>query len=307
MEVLGFFDTPTQVVRGWGGPVAAPATAAGPTSPPSPTPPADPFDDWRPQVAADLWRRTRWGRIVTVVAVGAMLGVLAARLYLAPREHAMDARSELVVAAQELQPSVDALVSPSVALTSSDIDVLAVNELMLGLDAGVRRLFEAGAALAPSDGDVKLTVLQVSDSLAEAQRLFSDAYAYRSAVVPALVAPVLETDPGLVSLEQAAAAFATWQASFEAARDAMPQGVLPAVSLRIDDLSDRLAQMQSDYLDNLAAEDAQSAAAVVQELESSLAAIQAVLLDHLAEAQERIELVTNETREALDALPSLTG
>jgi hypothetical protein len=308
MEVLGFIESPVtattapRVISMAPPPTSVVADGAGPG-------PFDPFADWRPQeVPRRLGRtRVRWGLLVPGTLLLGVLIATAVWIYQRPQLEARQARTRLETAALTLQPGLTAFHELNQTLTEPIIDASQVNEVMLSLDDGVRRFFEAGADLNATEGSARARVLEISGDLSDAERLFTESYAYRSALIPILVSPLLETDPDLITLEEAADSFATWQTGFESTRTSLPEGVLQAVSLELGGLSADLDEIRAEYLDALGGADGAGADAAIERLGDELGRIEGLLSDGLEETQGQIALIIGDTLETLGNLPSLFG
>src|SRR5690606_27635152 len=109
-----------------------------------------------------------------------------------------------------------------------------------------------------------------SGTIADAQRAFTEAYTYRATVIPVLAAPALVTDPSLITLEDAAAAFSEWEVRFAAVISALPDGGFVDVTTRLRSVSQAVPGIQNAYLDALRTEDSAAAAAALSNLERSL-------------------------------------
>ena len=310
MEVLGFIETPgttTSSTITW----VDTATNYSQEEPAldGPIVPSDPFDGWRPQELGSRFfkGRIRWGVVTLVAGILALAVGGGLWMYQRPQVDARNSRQEVLAGISELTPELARLQALSQTLTGASIDAVEVNSVMLALDAAVRRLFGAGTDLSVSEGQAKTRLFDATGDTADILRLFGDAYAYRSGVIPILAAPTLETDPGLVSLEQAAAAFSQWQAHFEEMRAALPEAALPQVTEALDVLSARLPALQREYLDALGVEDVEGSANAVNRLEEELVSIEETLFDGLALIQMRIDDLVREAEAALDGVVSLFG
>ena len=108
-----------------------------------------------------------------------------------------------------------------------------------------------------------------------------------AAVLPVLTVPVLETDPSLISLDEAARSFGDWHARFDSVRSALPTGVMQEVTTELGTISVRMQNALSRYLDALRQDDQPAAAAVVQDLSDSLSRAEEVLFSSLSDVQDR--------------------
>ncbi len=313
MEVLGFIETPGTAISSavtWTETTVDQVEAAPPAMPGPALPTAtDPFDGWMPQELGSrfLKGRVRWGMVIFLVGILALVATGMLWLYQRPEIDARGSRQEVLAGIDELTPGLDRLLALNTTLTEPVIDAVEVNSVMLAVDAAVRRLFDVGAGLPASDGLAKTSLFDATGDTADAIRLFGDAYAYRSGVVPILASPTLESDPGLISLEQAAAAFSDWQGHFEATRGALPGGTLADVTEALGSLSDLLPQLQREYLDALRIEDVAASTGVVNRLVEELASIEMMVFQGLTEIQRQISVLVSDAKEGLDSLASLFG
>jgi hypothetical protein len=312
MEVLGFIETPGTAVTStvtWVDTASHPIIEA--PAPPQPPPAAevDLFAGWKPQELATRFTkgRVRWGMVVFVTGLLAMTTLATLWVYQRPQIEAENARQTVRSGVSEVTPALTRLAALNQTLTSATIDAGEVNSVMLALDAGMRRLFAAAPDLADSDGAIRTRLLDATGDIADALRLFGDSYAYRSGVIPVLVAPALETDPGLVSLEDAASDFSEWQARFEAVRTALPEGQLDDVKEALGALSPRLPDLQGEYLDALRLQDAPGAEAVVSRLADALGTVGAVMLSTLEEIKETLNGLVAAAGAGLAEVASLLG
>jgi hypothetical protein len=210
-------------------------------------------------------------------------------------------------AAATLEPEMVGLKQLNQTLAAPSTDAGAINQAMLDLESAIRALFEAGATLDHLDAVVKSTVLEIAGEVSEAQRLFSDAHAYRAALIPVLAPPDLETDPELVALEDAAASFSEWQARFESVRTALPSGILPEVTAGLDGLAAEIGRGQRLYLDALGDDDLEGAMLAVGRIEEGLGGVEDILFAALAATSDQVDSLIRNATEGLGALPSLLG
>lgn len=310
MEVLGFFDTPATASTTW--------TTTPPVAPsPTPTPRtdsvvaerSDPFLDWQPnEVLSKLVQGPSvWRRAVAVVLIGIALGVFAFWLYQRPVTIANQARAAAEAVADEavvLRTDLAALSELNSQLATGISDPSALNDQLLTLDGHARDLFEASAALNNSETTTRSQAADAASAALDASRLVSEAYAYRAAVIPILAAPEFETDPALISLEEAARQFSEWQTHFDSVRSALPPGTLSAVGNELEIIAGDLQPVQSSYLDALRNEDRSATMTAMARLSGQLEDAESTLMDSLAEVQATVE---DRIGEASDAIDSLVG
>lgn len=310
MEVLGFIETPGTAIAStvtWAE-TTVDQVEAEPSAMPLPAP-TDPFEGWKPQDLGSrfLKGRVRWGMVIFVVGIFALVATGMLWLYQRPEVDARGSRQEVLAGIAELTPGLDRLLAITGTLTGPVIDAVEVNSVMLAVDAAVRRLFDSGAGLPASDGLAKTSLFDTTSDTVDALRLFGDAYAYRSGVVPVLASPTLESDPGLISLEQAAAAFSDWQGHFEAMRAALPGGTLTDVTEALGSLSAKLPQLQREYLDALRIEDVAASTGTVNRLAEELASIEVLVFQGLTEIQRQIDVLVGDAKDGMDSVASLFG
>jgi hypothetical protein len=149
---------------------------------------------------------------------------------------------------------------------------------------------------------VRTRIIAVSGDVAEAMRKFSDAVAVRSAVIPALSPPDLLADPGMISLEEAAAAFADWQARYETLRQSLPEATFREVGEAMAALSANLTGHQRLYLDALSEGDSATAAGVVDRIASDLSQIETQLMSALTATRVEVDRATMDAEGELDEI-----
>jgi len=258
--------------------------------------------DWRPE---DFTKEltggdVRWSLLVILTIVVAGLGGLGYWLYQRPA--AEEEASIVTVRAQ-----AEALRSAVPTLEQFNVDML-VAEVTTGTSALfevetiARTLFTASASLAERDTDLRSASTEAAGSAIDGIRLAGDAYSYRSAVIPLLTTPDLETDPSLIPLDEAARSFGAWQLGFDEVRTALPDAVLPEVTRQIDILSGDLTSIMGRYVDALRNDDASAARDVLSDLEYRLAQVGATLDTSLGDIQRRVAVRIGETQAALGQL-----
>jgi hypothetical protein len=303
MECLGFSDaastwsdSPVPFVMT----VAPQSTPTGTGRHVAPPPEPDPIAAWQP---AEFGNRLagsniRWGAIVALVVLVATAAGLG--YWLNQRATANASANSIAVetsatALDDALPALEVFNSGLVDSSETD-DTVGLNTV----DGAARDLFTASGAVPDSERATRSAAAAATSAALDGVRLAGDAHAYRSAVSPILVAPELETDPALIELDQAARDFGVWQLGFDQVRNALPEGVLPDVTQRLDALSADLTAILGDYMDALAADDGAAAAAVLSGLAEQIGEIDDAMTAALFDVQDRVETRVAETRAALD-------
>lgn len=288
MEVLGFTETPATV---YDARLTWVETEASVAVPPALEPAEDFISSWLPSEvgAAFLGKRIRWGMVGSLALIVLLVGAAALWVYQRPAAEMAQARQEVTEAIASIQPGLSRLREANSTLDAATLDGAGASAASLAVDSGVRRVFEAAGGLGDTDADARTRLIAVSGEVAEAMRRFSDAVAVRSAVIPALTPPDLLTDPGMVQLEDAAAAFADWQARYESLREALPEATFREVAEAMAALSANLTAHQRLYLDSLAEGDEATATGVVERIGTDLAAIEGLLMSALSATREQVD------------------
>lgn len=305
MEVLGFIETPATTYDSrltWVETTAeVPAVKI--------EDPADPLSGWRPEEFGSrlLGRGIRWGMVAAVTVLLLATAVAAMWVYRRPAVEAARAREAVAASASALLPDLGRLVTVNSTLDAAEMNASEVNSVILAVDGGVRSLFDAAGGLTPDDAGMRTRLIVASGDISDAVRRFSDAYAFRSAVIPALAAPTLLTDPDMVSLEDAASAFAEWQARYEALRNALPENVFREVADAMSVLSANLTGYQRLYLDALVAGDGDTASAAIARIEADLDDVEALLFTNLTTTAEEVAESLGRAEGVLRETMSLLG
>lgn len=301
LEILGFSDAEST----WSdSPVAAPVVPdhdtlfrgrheAGP----------DPLAGWSPEDVGNRLSGSniRWGLVVIVTLAVAGMAAFGYWLWQRPAVEAQASQQAVVAQAEGLTAKLPSLDEINGALTA---DQAGMDSTTLdGVETQARTLFEASGAL-PSTGSMRTAASQAASATLDGVRLVRNAAAYRAALTPALTAPVLETDPELIALDEAARAFGVWQHDFDEVRTALPEGVLSEVTQELDILSGELAAVMSRYVDALREDDQPAAQSVLLDLTNRLSQVGRSLDDSLENIQER---VGNRITEAGNALDRIVG
>ncbi len=296
MEVLGFAETPATTYDSrltW--------VETAETVPVAPPPEAeDPLFSWLPSdlSAAFTGRKIRWGMVGSLGLLLLLVAASAIWVYQRPAVEQARARESVVIAIDDIQAGLAQLTAANATLDSPTLDGALASSATLAVDAGVRAVFDAAATLTDDDSDPRTRIISVSGSVAEAARRFGDAVAIRSAVIPALAPPELLTDPAMVSLEDAAAGFADWQARYESLRSSLPEATFREVSEAMAALSANLSGHQRLYLDALSEGDAETATGVVDRIGDELAGIESALMAALADTQAKVDTAVTEAQRA---------
>jgi hypothetical protein len=305
MEVLGFIETPATTYDSrltWIETTAeVPAVRI--------EDPADPLSGWKPEEIGSrlLGRGVRWGMVLAVTLLLLTTAVAAMWVYRRPAVEAARAREAVAASAAALLPDLGRLSNVNATLDATEMNASEVNSVILAVDGGVRSLFDAAGGLTPDDAGLRTRLIVASGDISDAVRRFSDAYAFRSAVIPALAAPTLLTDPEIVSLEDAASAFAEWQASYETLRNALPENVFREVTDAMSALSANLTGYQRLYLDALADGDEETASTAIARIEADLDEVEAILFTNLTSTAEDVSQGLGEAEGVLRETMSLLG
>lgn len=285
MEVLGFIDTPGKAMRPPIHRLHPPDKPAASTDERS----LDTLADWKPEEFGSrvLHRNLRWGLLLTVVSVVVILAGVALWLHQRPAQLAQQAVADVSAAALALQPELEALAESNQALADPTQEVDSPTAILLTIDTLARDLFAISASLPPSEATRRAHAADAASEALAASRLIADAHAYQAAVLPILTLPALETDPSLISLDEAAERFGDWHARFDSVRSALPSDVMQEVTTELGTISARLQNILSRYLDALRQDQQPAAAAVVQDLSDDLSHVEKLLANSISEVQDR--------------------
>ncbi|MGB7860396.1 MAG: hypothetical protein WBM90_07855, partial [Acidimicrobiia bacterium] len=135
-------------------------------------------------------------------------------------------------------------------------------------------------------------------------RIVSDTLTYQSAVIPILAAPLFETDPALIELDDAVLVFGTWQSKFMSIVDSLPVGTFDAVATELRLVSDDLDDVRAAYVDGLRIGNATAASDAIDGLSGRLLEIETILTEA---TDKRFELARLRLVEADEALVGLLG
>lgn len=302
MESLGFIESPATVSRSW-----VPVEPIPAQEPPPPikrgahertVADLDPIDTTR-----ELFRRNvRWGLVVTVAGMLVGLVMVAAWLWQRPASLAEAAASDLAAAATSLTSELEALQEANATLARSELDASTISVAVNAVDSEARALFNVSAGLPDKEAGTRTEAADVATKALDASRLLSDAAAYRGAVIQILAAPGLETDPALIALDDAVRQIGTWRLSFDQVRSALPEGTMSKVSTELKTVSASLESIQNRYVDGLRQDNRHSAEAALLELSTRLEVAETLLASSLAETQETVSGLIEESLSGIDRL-----
>lgn len=301
LELFGFMDSPGIVGSR---PMAPHPDGDGLAGHHHQTPPRPRIADRAPaELGAELLQGNfRWSVLLGLVLIGAGIAALGAWATQKPVSDRAAAVAEVRLHAGELRPAVAEMTPLNQSLTSVDVDTTSVNETLTRVDDLARQLFTASASLPQAESAYRSRAADASGDAIDAVKLLREAYAYRSAVLPVMAAPTLETDPELIEIDEAVRQFGVWQARFDEMRTALPDGFMEKVSVELDSISAQLDTIRQEYVDALRADDAAAAADVVASLERRLATAESVLFSSLGDVQTRVLRHIDSSLFALDLL-----
>ncbi|HSM44616.1 MAG TPA: hypothetical protein VK969_06320 [Acidimicrobiia bacterium] len=289
-------DVPTEEIEAW----ESETSPQGRHETPPPEP--DPFADWAPQeVGRGLTSgNTRWSTIVIGVLVVTALAAVGYWLYQRPEVQEQASIETVSTQARALHSALPALEAFNGTLLEDtpDADTGALD----AVEREARALFEASGTLAGSNTELRTAASQAASSALDGARLVGAARSYRAAVVPAIAAPALETDPDLIALDEAARSFGSWQLGFDQARTALPESVLTEVTQGLDVVSGDLPSIMGRYVDALREDDQSAAEAVLLDLSSRLSQVRTTLDESLEGIQGRVNVRIEQSTAALDRL-----
>jgi hypothetical protein len=303
METLGFFDEPV-LIPTWSTPISTPLVPAAPapSQHTAPSPGEDFLAGWRSTTVESrlLKGRVRWGLAVTLTLLVAGLSVLALWLYRQPQVAAAQALVQAEEAAADLDARLYALEDLNRSLLSDELDLTEATAVLFAVDDTARALFRSSAELTSAPSAVRSQAADAAGEALDAANRLGDLIAYQTAVAPYLAVPQLETDPTLISLEEAARLFGKWRADFDQVRTALPTGVLPEVGTQLTLVSAALEAVERRYLDSLRADT--DATESLEGLSQRLAEVERSLEEALTSAQAEIAERIGRSRQALEAL-----
>jgi hypothetical protein len=261
----------------------------------------DPFANWTPsEVGQRLVKSNfRWGFMAGILMIAAGLTGFGFWVYQQPKIAADAAQEELIALAQSLEPAIGTLIASDLSIAETDM-----SRQLVSIDADARTLFDVAGALPSSLSGQRSLAANIAGQALEGSRILSNAWAYRSAVVPILENPGFETDPALIALDDAAAAFGLWQTRFQAVATALPSGVMDQLGDEIFLISGSLDTIQTGYLDALRTDDSEGVALVLYELETKLGNAGALLATEFDESSEAASVQFEKAAKAISLLLS---
>jgi hypothetical protein len=263
---------------------------------------ADPIASWQPQ---EFGRRLdgrdfRWSLLVGMAVLMAVAGAVGFWLYQRPARQSEASTAIVVEQANALQAALPDLTGFNSTL--GDIDSPATQADLFAVDAAARALFDASANLDQGQSQRRSAAAAASGAVLDAIRLTGDTQAYQGAVAPILTLPVLETDPTLIELDEAARNFGEWQLRYDEVRTALPDGVLTDVTDQLDIISGELASYLTRYVDALRADSQADADAVLAHLDGRLGELNSLMTGSIHEIQQRVTERVDEAQVALNQL-----
>lgn len=301
LELFGFIDRPG-IAGTWSTPPNEGSDGAA-ESPLQAAQPARIADRTPSELGSELLKANfRWSVLLALVLIGAGIAALGAWATQKPVSDRAAAVAEVQARAVELRPVVAEMTALNQSLTGAEVDTTSVNETLTRVDDLARQLFTAAASLPQAESANRSRATDASGDAIDAVKLLREAHAYRSAVLPVIAAPVLETDPELIEIDEAVRQFGVWQARFDEMRTALPDGFMEKVSSELSSISAQLDTMLQEYVDALRADDALSAADAIGTLERRLATAESVLFSSLGDVQTRVQRHIDSSLFALDLL-----
>jgi hypothetical protein len=213
------------------------------------------LEEWAPQAFGSKHmggRRFRWPMLLLLITGTLAMAGVGYWLYRQPADEAATARGEvrseaeaLTVALEDVSPLVDDLDLDRLPEANRDASVY------LAMGDRARSMFAASADLPADDSSGRSVAAEAAGLAIDASKQLMDITTYRTALEPALILPLLDTDPDLTDLATATDAFTQWRTAFEAVSTALPDNVAPQASAALDRLTANLDQTQAAYLDAL--------------------------------------------------------
>ena len=303
METLGFFDEPV-AIQTWSTPMSTPLVSAvpAPSQHTAPTAGEDFLAGWDSTTVDSrlLKGRVRWGLAITLTLLVAGLSVLALWLYRQPQVAAAQGLLQTQEIAADLDARLSALEDLNRSLLGDDLDPTEATSVLLAVDESARDLFRSSAELTSAPSAIRSRAADAAGEALDAASQLGDLIAYQAAIAPFLAAPQLETDPTLISLEEAARLFGEWRAELDQVRAALPDGVLPEVATELTLVSAEMDTFQRQYLDSLRT--GTGATGALEALSRRLAEVEQSLEEALISAQAEVAARIERSRDDLEAL-----
>lgn len=258
--------------------------------------------DLRPEEPGDRLTggNVRWGFVTMILLLVAGAAATGVWLYQRPAAREAASVAALTTQASALDEALPTLEQFNTGLVAADIPAEASG--LAGLEATARSLFAASADLGSGQTGMRTAASRASGSTLDAIRLATEARSYRAAVLPILTPPGLETDPGLIELDEAARQFGDFQLRFDNVRTALPESILSDVTQQLDILSGDLSTLLGRYVDALREDDLAAVEAVISDLSERLTNVNGLLESELGEIQARVETRIDEARQALNRI-----
>jgi len=260
-------------------------------------PKAEEVADQRPQEFGRQLAGTnvRWGMITLIVVVVGGLAAFGYWLSERPAAAELSARIDLTTKAETLETALPLLTELNQGLRDPEPAIDLGN--LDSMESIARDLFTISGSIA--ENDLRSAAFKAASSTLDGIRLVRGTYAYRSAVLPILNAPILETDRDSITLDEAARSFGTWQLAFDNVRTALPDEVLPAITQQLDILSAELTSFLGRYVEALRQDDRASVESVLVSLDARLDETEHLLWNSVDEIQARVQMRIDETLAAL--------
>jgi hypothetical protein len=235
--------------------------------------------------------------ILVAIVAAASIGYW---IYQRPVAVAQATNSQLTTQVDALEMALPVLVELNQALLdpepASDLSSLDSVETI------ARDLFGVSGSL--TEFDRRSAASHAASSALDGVRLVRETHAYRAAVIPMLATPILEIDPELVGLDEAARSFGDWQRAFDDVRTALPEGVLSGVTEQLDILSGDLTSFLVRYVEALRQKDRGAVEYVLSSLTARLDATARSLSNTVEDVHARVQARIDETLAALDPISS---
>jgi hypothetical protein len=258
--------------------------------------------DWKPEdFGRGLTRsNVRWGMTTAILVI--IAGLAASGYWLSERSSAaaLTARTDLATQAEALETALPLLTEFNRGLV--DPDAGSGPETVDSVESVARNLFNASGSVAQTD--LRSAASQAASSALDGIRLARGTYAFRSAVLPVLDTPLLETDPEVIALDEAARSFGDWQLAFDNVRTALPDGVHSAVTEQLDILSGELSSFLRRYVEALRQKDRAAVQYVLDSLTARLGETAHLLSNSVEGVQARVQARVDESVAALNLILS---